>query len=77
VSSLSADEIKRFHADANGSIHIHYYPQIIAHAGSFAVPLLHSIIDRLSGDCLEDDRQRLDVLRQSLAWQETFGGMKL
>ena len=77
VSSLAADEIKRFHTDAGGSMHIHYYPQIIAHAGSFAVPLLHSIIDRLSGDCHEDDRQRLDVLRRSLAWQETFGGMKL
>ena len=77
VSTLSADEVKRFHTDENGSMCIHYYPQIIAHAGSFAVPLLDVIIDRLSADCSDDDRNKLQVLRKSLAWQGTFGGMRL
>jgi hypothetical protein len=76
VSNLDGEDVKRFHADANGSVRVHYYPQIVANAGSLAVPLLNSIVDRLSADCSEDDRQRLNVLRRSFAWQGTFGGMK-
>src|SRR5688500_2860762 len=77
VSALEPDDLKRFHADPAGSIHIHYYPQIVAHAGIFALPLLDSIVGRLSTDCSDEDRQRLSVLRRSLAWQGTFGGLRL
>ena len=46
-------------------------------AGVFAAPLMESIIDNLCIDCTEADRQRLTVLKQSLVWQMTMGGMKL
>ena len=77
VSAVDADELRRFHTDAEGSIHIHYYPQVVAHAGTFALPLLDSIVERLLADCSTEDGQRLNVLRRSLAWQGTFGGIRL
>lgn len=77
VYKIGADDIKKFHADKNDSLQIHYYSQIVAHAGPFVVPLLESIIEQLSADCSESDRQRLGVLKQTLAWQRTLGGMRL
>jgi hypothetical protein len=77
VYKIEADEIKKFHADSNDCLQIHYYSQIVAHAGLFAVPLLESIIEELSLDCSDSDKQRLGVLKQTLAWQRTLGGMRL
>ena len=77
VYKVDAAETRKFHADENECLQIHYYSQIVAHAGLFAVPLLESIIEQLSLDCSESDRQRLGVLKQTLAWQRTMGGMRL
>ncbi|MGI8882862.1 MAG: hypothetical protein ACR2IA_01280 [Pyrinomonadaceae bacterium] len=77
VYKIDRAEVKKFHADENECLQIHYYSQIVAHAGLFAVPLLESIIEQLSLDCSESDKQRLGVLKQTLAWQRTMGGMRL
>jgi len=77
VYRIEAGEIKNFHADAGDCLQIHYYSQIVAHAGLFAVPLLESIIEELSLDCSDSDKQRLGVLKQTLTWQRTLGGMRL
>ena len=77
VYKIDAAQMKRFHADENECLQIHYYSQIVAHAGLFAVPLLESIIEQLALDCSDADRQRLSVLKQTLAWQRTMGGMRL
>jgi hypothetical protein len=77
VFKIEAVNIKKFHADENDCLQIHYYSQVIAHAGLFAVPLLESIIEQLSLDCSEQDKQRLGVLKQTLAWQRTMSGMRL
>lgn len=77
VFKISGDEVRRFHTDQNDCLQIHYYSQIVAHAGLFAVPLLEAIIEQLSLDCAESDRQRLGVLKQTLSWQRTLGGMRL
>ena len=77
VYKIEPGEVKKFHADQNDCLQIHYYSQIVAHAGLFAVPLLEAIIEELSLDCSESDKQRLGVLKQSLAWQRTLGGMRL
>jgi hypothetical protein len=77
VFSVGAAEVKKFHIDENDCLQIHYYSQVVAHAGLFAVPLLESIIEQLSLDCSDGDGQRLSVLKQSLAWQRTMGGMRL
>jgi hypothetical protein len=77
VYKIEASEVKRFHSDENECLQIHYYSQIVAHAGLFATPLLEAIIEELSLDCSDDDKKRLGVLKQSLAWQRTMGGMRL
>ena len=77
VYKIDAAEVKKFHADENECLQIHYYSQIVAHAGLFAAPLLEAIIEQLSLDCSDSDKQRLNVLKQTLAWQRTMGGMRL
>lgn len=77
VFKIEADEIKKFHTAANDCLQIHYYSQVVAHAGLFAAPLLETIIEELSLDCSDSDKQRLGVLKQTLAWQRAFGGMRL
>lgn len=77
VEKIEASDATKFHLDGDGAIQIHYYSQVIAHAGLLAVPLLESIIDQLSAECSPTDGQRLSVLKQSLQWQRTMGGMRL
>ncbi len=77
VYKIEQEAVKKFHTDADDCLQIHYYSQIVAHAGLFAVPLLEAIIEQLSLDCSESDKQRLGVLKQTLSWQRTLGGMRL
>ncbi len=77
VFKIEASEVKRFHSDERDCLQIHYYSQIVAHAGLFAAPLLEAIIEELSLDCSDQDRQRLGVLKQTLLWQRTMSGMRL
>ena len=79
VRIMTESEIEEFHIDGNGSISLKYYSHIIGQAGSFAFPLLEAIIERLGGlkACRTEDRSKLDVLRRSLAWQRTVGGIRL
>lgn len=75
VLKIDTAAVKRFHTDKNDCLQIHYYSQVIAHAGLFAAPLLETTIKQLSLDCSETESQRLAVLTQTLAWQRTMGGM--
>lgn len=77
VVKIGSAEVKRFHTDGTGALQIHYYSQVVSHAGPFAVSLLESIIEGLSADCSDQDRQRLTVLKQTLGWQRTMGGLRL
>jgi hypothetical protein len=77
VLKVEPQDVKQFHTDENDCLQIHYYSQIVAHAGLFAVPLLESIIEQLNENCTEQDKQRLKVLKQTLLWQRTMGGMRL
>ena len=76
VLKLDAVAVRSFHTDENDCLQIHYYSQVIAHAGLFAVPLLETTIKQLSLDCSEIESQKLVVLSQTLAWQRTIGGMR-
>lgn len=77
VLKMTSDEVVKFHTDEKGSLQIHYYSQIITHAGLFAVPLIEEIVSQLSENATEDDKNRLNVLKKALAWQRTVGGMRL
>jgi hypothetical protein len=77
VYRLADEDVLRFHKDTDGRVHLHYYSQIITHAGPFSVPLIEAIIEQLEPACEAEERQRLCVLKQALVWQRTVGGMRL
>lgn len=77
VYRMDARATEKFHRDAEGRLQLHYYSQVVAHAGPFAVPLLEAIIDQLDPLCALEERQRLCVLKKTLVWQRTLGGARL
>jgi hypothetical protein len=77
VYRLTEAQTGEFHRDAEGRVGLHYYSQIVAHAGAFAVPLVEAILEQLDGVCTPEERQRFCVLKRSLAWQRTLGGVRL
>lgn len=76
VHKIDEAAVKTFHTDADGFVRLHYYSQVMAHAGLFAVPLMEAIITQISSDLMEPERQRLAVLMQNLVWQRTFGAVR-
>ncbi len=77
VYAMPGEEVRKFHAGADGSVALCYYPQVVAHAGPFAVPLVEAVIGQLEPSCTAAERQRLCVLKKSLVWQRTLGGVRL
>lgn len=77
VYRMPDEEMHKFHRDGDGTVQLHYYSQIIAHAGPFGVPLIEAIIEQLEPACGAQEWQRLCVLKQTLVWQRTVGGMRL
>ena len=78
IYAAEVEDVKKFHTDENGELQIHYYSQIIVHAGSFGISLLESIIEWFEqNDCSENDLKRLNILKQTLSWQRTMGAMRL
>ena len=77
IYRLSDEEVQKFHTDTEGHVQLHYYSQIITHAGPFSVSLIEAILEQLEPACTPEDRQRLCVLKGALMWQRTVGGMRL
>lgn len=77
VTKIDTDRVVRFHTGEGGHVQLRYYTQVVSNARQFAIPLLDVIIDQLSAHCSGADAQSLQVLKRSLSWQGTFGGMKL
>ena len=77
VFALPDAEVQAFHRDGAGRVQLHYYSQVVAHAGAFAVALVEAIIAQLETGCGPEERQRLCVLKKSLVWQRTLGGVRL
>ena len=77
VFALGPEDVSDFHRDREGAVALRYFPQVVAHAGAFAVPVVEAVIDQLEPGCTREERQRLCVLRRSLSWQRTLGQMRL
>jgi len=77
VLRLPEEDVACFHRGEDGSVRLHYFSQAVAHAGPFAAPLVESVIEQLEPACTPAERQRLCVLKKSLVWQRTLGGMRL
>lgn len=76
VFKMEAREVAEFHR-AGGELMMHYFSQVIAHAGAMALPLVEAVIEQLEPLCAAAERQRLCVLKKSLSWQRTLGGARL
>ena len=77
VLRLDEGEVAGFHRVADGSVQLHYFSLVVAHAGAFAVPLVEAVISQLEPACEPAERQRLCVLKKSLVWQRTLGQLRL
>ncbi len=77
VHRLDDAEVYDFHKGLGGALQLHYYSQVITHAREFAVPLLETVLTQLEPAATPVERQRLCVLKKSLVWQRTLGGMRL
>jgi hypothetical protein len=75
--SPGRDAGRRVSSRRRGARRVAYYSQIVAHAGAFAVPLVEAILEQLETVCTPEERQRFCVLKRSLAWQRTLGGVRL
>lgn len=76
VETMTAEDVRQFHLEKNGSVKIGYYPQVVNHAGDFAFQLLNAVADQLEELFDERERARLSVLRRTLNWQQTVGGIR-
>jgi hypothetical protein len=77
IYRLADEDVHGFHLDTDGHVRLHYYSQIITHAGPFSASLIEAIIEQLEPVCQPEERQRLCVLKQALVWQRTVGGQRL
>jgi hypothetical protein len=77
IYRLADEDVQSFHREKDGGVLLHYYSQVLAHAGPFSVPLIEAILEQLEPQCAPEERQRLCVLKQALVWQRTVGGMRL
>lgn len=75
VMLLSSEKVERFHTGEDG-INLHYYSQVVTHAGPLAVPLLESVIEGLMNGRDKEVRDRLELLRQNLRWQRTMAASR-
>ena len=77
VERMEDEAVLGFHRAPDNSVQLHYYSQVIGHAGLFGISLLEAIIAQLLPACGPAEQNRLNVLLQSLVWQRTMGGMRL
>jgi hypothetical protein len=77
IYRMAEDEVHNFHLDAGGHVHLHYYSQIMTHAGAFSASLIEAIIEQLEPVSAPEERRRLCVLKQALVWQRTVGNQRL
>lgn len=77
VYAVPEEEAIAFHRDAAGQLRLHYFSQVVAHAGPFALPLLEAVLEQLEANAGPEERQRFCVLRKSLSWQRTLSGVRL
>ena len=73
VRRLRKDELVAFHR-RDGRLCLHYLPVLMAQDNPLVPPLLLAIIERL-GELFPEERSRLTVMRNNLAWRRTVTPM--
>ncbi len=77
VHAMEPHAVGQFHRSADGSMQLHYFSNLMAHAGMLAIPLAKTIIGQLNVNCSVPDRKRLAVMTNALNWKHTFGEIRL
>ncbi len=73
VVSMDADAVRKFHTARDGSVQMHYLPNLITQTGSLATPLANYIIEQVGTHFPDNERRRLAVMSEALAWKHAFG----
>jgi hypothetical protein len=73
VSTMDANAVAAFHKGSDGTLQMHYFPNLMSQSGPLAIPLAKTMIEQLTQHCSDSDRQRLAVMSGSLSWKHTFG----
>lgn len=73
VKLLSENEIQTFHQNQQGKLQLNYYSQIINSSGLMANSLLITIINKIEKFISVAEKNRLNLLKQNLNWQQTLG----
>lgn len=78
VLKMDADEIHRFHLNAQGQPQFCYYSLLLRYGGSFAAHLAQQVLMDLAGSELFSgaDRRALEILCKELTWKNTMGVMR-
>lgn len=77
VIAMEQAEVDRFHQGRDNSVHLHYFPNLLANAGSLAVPLARTMISQITVNSSESDRKRLAVMADALQWKQAFGEIRV
>lgn len=73
VETIDVEMINAFHQQDGAGVQLKYLPNLIAQTGSLGIPLAKYIISELSLNCSEADKNRLNVMAETLAWKHAFG----
>ena len=77
VSLMDSEQVRAFHAGADGRLALRYYSQVLAHAKQFAPQLLLAVLDQLESLFGREAGPELAVLRRTLNWQLVFQNKSL
>ena len=73
VSLLPDEKLQTFHRNQQGQLQLNYYSQIINGSGFIANSLLITIINKIEKFISVAEKNRLNLLKQNLNWQQTLG----
>ena len=77
VFTMSQEDVDQFHTGTNGSVQLHYFPNLLANAGPLGMPLARKMMEQISVNLSEPERQRLAVMANALQWKQTFGELRV
>jgi hypothetical protein len=78
VTTMSQDEIYRFHLNSDGQPQFCYYSYLLRFGGSFAGQLTQQVLMELAASQLfaGAEQRALEILCKELSWQNTVGSLQ-
>lgn len=77
VFTMSEADVRSFHTGRDGRLGLHYYSQIITHAGALAPQLLLAVLEDLETLFSDTSAAEIQLLRRTLTWQQVFQNKSL